>query len=110
MTSGSEHSMHDRVKKSAACRILFLPHAVRQMSKPDRMITAAEVRRIVETGEVIEEYQEDVRGSSCLVFGMCGPRPIHVVCSPRPDYLAIITAYVPERNQWEDGWKVRIRS
>jgi hypothetical protein len=29
-------------------------------------------------------------------------RPIHVVCSPKDDYLAIITAYLPDEEQWEE--------
>jgi hypothetical protein len=56
----------DLIKKSAAKRILFLSQAVRQMSKPDRMITTKDVRHVIENGEVIEDYPEDVRGHSCL--------------------------------------------
>ena len=37
-----------RVRQAAKQKILFLPHAVRQMSRPERMISAAEVRRTVE--------------------------------------------------------------
>ncbi|MFA5805370.1 MAG: hypothetical protein WC879_12075 [Melioribacteraceae bacterium] len=35
------------VHKSVKKKILFLPHAVSQMSKPERMIKAAEVRHVV---------------------------------------------------------------
>jgi len=44
------------VRKSAAKRIIYLPHAVRQMSRPDRMISVAEVRNVVERGELVEDY------------------------------------------------------
>ncbi len=30
-------------------------------------------------GELIEEYPKDPRGPSCLVAGLVGPKPIHVV-------------------------------
>ena len=61
-------------------------YAVRQMSHPDRMITPAEVERIVNTGEVIEEYPQDPRGPSCLLLGAGeGNRALHVVCSPKDD-------------------------
>ena len=99
----------DLIKESAAKRILFLPHAVRQMSKPDRLITAKDIRHVVENGEIIEDYPEDARGHSCLVFGTTD-RPIHVVCSPKQDYLAIITAYLPRRQDWENDYKTRKKS
>ncbi|MDQ3918414.1 MAG: DUF4258 domain-containing protein [Acidobacteriota bacterium] len=35
------------------------------MSRPDRLITTAEIRRVIERGEIIEDYPEDVRGHSC---------------------------------------------
>jgi len=95
------------VRKTATKRILFLPHAVKQMSRPERMISVAEVRAAVRKGEVIEDYPEDARGHSCLVLGMGKNRPIHVVCSPRPDYLAIITAYLPSDKEWESNFRKR---
>jgi len=47
-----------------------------------------------------------LRGSSFFGYGNDG-RPIHVVCSPKEDYLAIITAYLPDQSQWEDNFKKR---
>jgi len=84
-----------------------LPHAIKQMSRPDRMITASEIRDAVQFGEVIEEYSEDQRGESCLVFYAKENRVIHVVCSPKKEYLAIITAYLPAPDQWSSDFKVR---
>jgi hypothetical protein len=93
---------------AARKRLLFLPHAVRQMSRPDRMISAQEVRRVVLRGAVIEDYPEDARGHSCLMSGTGDAgRKIHVVCSPRDEYLAIITAYVPEADEWDEEFRVR---
>lgn len=59
--------MQNRVRASASQRILFLPHAVRQMSRPDRLITTREVRNVVERGVVIDAYVDDPRGASCLL-------------------------------------------
>ena len=56
------------VREAAEKKILFLPHAVRQMSRPDRMIRVAEVRSCVTGGGLIEDYPEDVRGHSCLIL------------------------------------------
>ena len=101
--------MLDRVRASAARRLLFLPHAVLQMSRPDRMITTEEVEHVVTNGEMIEDYPEDVRGHSCLLlgFGEDG-RAVHVVCAPKEQFLAIITAYLPEPAHWTPDFKTRV--
>lgn len=96
------------VREAAAKKLLFLPHAIRQMNKPDRMITATEVREVVRRIEVIEDYPEDPRGRSCLLRGEVSfDRIVHVVCSPKEDYLAIITAYIPDATEWDNARRVR---
>lgn len=61
-------------------------------------------------GDVIEDYPEDVRGHSCLMLGQCSDgRTVHVVCSPKDDYLAIITAYVPDPAQWSPDFRQRVK-
>lgn len=98
-----------RVRKAAATRILFLPHALHQMLRPERMIRRSDVRAVIENGEVIEDYPTDVRGPSCLMLGMgTDGRPVHVVCAPRADYLAVITAYLPDISEWSDDFRRRI--
>jgi hypothetical protein len=98
----------DLVRRAASRKMLFLPHAVRQMSRADRMISPPEMRRVVERGEVIEDYPEDPRGHSCLMLGRGRDgQPIHVVCSPKGDYLAIITAYIPTPEAWRDDFRSR---
>ena len=103
-----EASVLDQVRAAAAKRILFLSHAVRQMSRPSRMISPAEIDAVIAGGELVEDYPEDMRGHSCLLLGSGnGGRPIHIVCSPKPEYLAIITAYVPHPEQWSADFKKR---
>jgi hypothetical protein len=97
-----------RVREAAAKRILFLPHALSQMNTPERMISTDEVRAVLFDCRVIEDYPEDARGHSCLMLGWGdGSRPIHVVCAPKSDYLAVITAYLPNPSQWELDWRTR---
>lgn len=97
------------VQAAAAKRILFLPHAIRQMSRPERLITTSDIRRVINDGEVIEDYPEDVRGHSCLMLGWGDDqRPLHLVCSPKDDYLALITAYLPDEDDWSDDFRIRI--
>jgi hypothetical protein len=97
------------VRAASARRRLYLPHAIRQMARPDRMISASEVRAVIESGELIEDYPEDPRGHSCLMLGFGeNGRPIHVVCSPKDEYLAIITAYVPSAGEWTKDFRARV--
>ena len=72
------------------------------------MVTPQEVERVVMTGKLVEDYPQDNRGHSCLLlgFGEAG-RAIHVVCSPKEDYLAVITAYLPDPNQWSPDYRRR---
>src|SRR5258706_4083579 len=96
-------------RAAAAKRILFTPHATSQMSRPDRIITTNEVTRVISIGILVEDYPEDARGHSCLILGFGDQqRPIHVVCAPKSDFLAIITAYVPDPVQWSPDYKTRI--
>ncbi len=97
------------VRKAAEKRILFLPHAIRQMSRPDRLITTSEIHRVIDAGEVIEDYPEDMRGHSCLILGFGDDsHPIHIVCSPKDEYLALITAYLPDEEEWSGDFRTRI--
>lgn len=100
----------DLIRLSGKKKYLYLPHAIRQMSRPERMITTAEVRSAIENGQVIEDYPEDSRGHSCLVLGKGhNGRPIHIVCSPKAEFLAIITAYIPDPNEWSKDCMVRVK-
>ena len=96
------------VREAAQKRLLFLPHAIRQMSRPQRMITPTEVEAVAVKGELIEDYPQDPRGHSCLLLGFGnGNRAVHVVCSPKDEYLAIITAYLPDPAQWSEDFRRR---
>lgn len=98
--------MKKHIVDAAKKRILYLPHAVAQMSRAERMISVAEVEKCVFEGEVIEQYPDDPRGESCLVAHING-RPIHVVCAPKADYLAVITAYLPDPSLWAQNYTRR---
>ena len=100
----------NEVRAASARRRLYLPHALRQMARPGRMISTSEVRTVIEYGEAIEDYPKDPRGHSCLMLGFdVNGRPIHVVCSPKDDYLAIITAYVPDADKWTKDFRMRAK-
>ena len=96
------------IKQSAGKKIIYSLHALDEMNAEDELITTDEVRSVVFNGEIIEDYPEDKRGHSCLMFGMPdNRRPVHVVCAPKEEYLAIITAYIPSLEKWETDFKTR---
>ena len=88
--------IYAQVRQAATQKLLFLPHTIRQMSRPDRMISTQEIERIIMTGEVIEDYPQDSRGHSCLILGL------------GQNNLAIITAYLPDPLQWSSDFKRRL--
>lgn len=97
-----------RVRHTASQEILYLPHALRQMARPQRRIQRQEIEAIIWDGDLIEDYPEDVRGHSCLLKGSGeGGRPMHVVCAPKADYLAVITAYLPDPKRWDATFRRR---
>ena len=72
------------------------------------MISVQEVRTVILHGEIIEDYPEDARGHSCLIAGKGEDgRLIHVVCAPKLEYLAVITAYLPKASEWGQDFKTR---
>ena len=98
----------DLIKQSAEKKIIYSVHALDEMIAEDEMITKDEIRYIISGGEIIEDYPEDKRGHSCLMSGISGSnRPVHVVCAPKEDYLAIITTYLPSLTKWESDFKTR---
>jgi hypothetical protein len=98
----------DLIKHSAEKKIIYSLHALDEMNSIDELITTDEVRYVVFNGEIIENYQEDKRGHSCLMFGVpYNKRAVHIVCAPKDEYLAIITAYIPSLEKWEAGFKTR---
>ena len=80
----------------------YSQHAVDQTTL--RRIAVQELREAIANGEVIEDYPNDKYGPSCLVLGFTTiGRPIHIQCShPSRPLIKIITAYLPDPNEWDD--------
>ena len=75
------------------------------------MIYTWELEDALRNCEIIENYPEDPRGASCLVFGFCGSKPIHAVCTIKtePEELLFITVYDPSKrpNSWTENYSKR---
>jgi hypothetical protein len=74
----------------------------------ERNISPTQVKSVILSGEIIEDYPDDKYGPSCLIYGVNGDGKIlHVQCSIEPVW--IITAYDPTLNpeEWERDYKRR---
>ncbi len=88
-------------------RLVFRVHAVQRMF--GRHITESDIRHVLETGQIIENYPEDTPYPSRLVLGWCGHRPIHVVVAEnvQDQEMIVITVYEPDLRKWEPGFTGR---
>lgn len=89
-------------------KIIYPPYVLKRMI--ERGITVAEVRGVLEHGEVIEEYNADSPPRH-LILGWSEERPIHVV--GEDDLVAgettVVTAYEPDTRRWKTGFRERRR-
>ena len=75
-----------------------------------RGIEEHELLYVLENGQVIEEYEEDLPFPSLLLNGRtAGERPLHVVVGMdlSGKRLFIITTYEPDPSKWTDGFSRR---
>ena len=87
--------------------IIFRIHAVQRMF--ERRITIENVRQVLQSGEMIEDYSEDMPDPGGLLSGKRGQRPLHVVMAEntKEGELVVITVYEPDRAQWKADFRNR---
>jgi hypothetical protein len=71
-------------------------------------LSILEIEEAILNGKILENYQDDLRGQSCLVVGFTNlGKPIHIVCGVNNNNLVIITVYIPTppkfKNPYERG-------
>lgn len=88
-------------------QIIFRIHAVQRMF--ERRISEENVRQVLQTGEMIEDYSDEMPRPGGLMLGRRGNRPLHVVMTEntRDDELVVITVYEPKLSHWKPGFKAR---
>jgi hypothetical protein len=96
------------IRQAAAKRIVYGDHAQAEMLDSEPPVERAEVEQVIGQGILVEDYPEDARGRSALILGWGNQnRPIHVVCSPKPEILFIITVYVCDPDRWDETFTRR---
>ena len=74
----------------------------------ERGIAMSDVQNAILTGEIIKQYEDDKPFPSCLLLGLTTQNKcIHVVVGSDKQFLYIITAYYPDRNEWAADFKNR---
>jgi len=74
----------------------------------ERSIKTADVRRVIMSGEIVEECPDDLPLPSILVLGHTSDnKPLHVAVGIDDDMIFLITAYYPSNDIWETDNKTR---
>ena len=87
--------------------IIYRIHAIQRMF--ERHVSEENVRQVLRSGEVIEDYSDEMPFPSSLILGRRGDRPLHVVMAEntRDNELVVITVYEPNPSQWKTHFKSR---
>lgn len=73
----------------------------------ERNIKSKEVIDCILNGEIIEDYPDDRPLPSCLIYGKVKAKHLHIVVASDNIRIYIITAYVPNSDEWESNYKTR---
>ena len=77
----------------------------------ERGIEYNDIIDAIQCGEIIEQYPDDYPHPSCLIIGKnCYEKILHIVCGTDGQYIWLITAYYPDSEKWEKGFKARKES
>lgn len=97
----------EKIKKCVTKRkINWTKHCLNRMNQRD--ILVSDIKLAIENGNIIEHYYKDYPYPSCLICGKdSNKKNIHIVCGISEDEVYMITAYHPDRNEWENGMKDR---
>ncbi|MHB8511960.1 MAG: DUF4258 domain-containing protein [Actinomycetota bacterium] len=92
----------------AEVEVRYRAHAVQRMA--ERGITTEDIRAVLNSGVVIEDYPADLPYPSRLMLGFKDGRPLHVVAAEAADARAtiIITVFEPDEAQWDSTFQRRV--
>ena len=87
--------------------LIFSTHAIQRMFEPH--IGISHIKTIIESGEIITEYPDDLPFPSYLIIGWVNNRPIHAVVAidGNSKRCYIITAYIPDPSLWSSDFRKR---
>ena len=88
-------------------RVVFSSHAIQRMFQ--RGLGPDAVNAVISAGEIVADYPDDRPYPSRLLLGFVESRPLHVVVAwdAGTGTCIIVTAYEPQPEQWEPGFRKR---
>lgn len=87
-------------------KVKWTNHCLNRLTQ--RNILLEDVKNAINTGLIIESYNNDYPYSSCLILGYnLKQKALHLVCGITNEYLYMITAYYPDSNKWKENMKTR---
>ena len=99
------YSIDDFRKINKPENMLLTQHSRKRLL--ERGIGIQDISTAIEDGEIIEDYPDDYPFPSCLILGSSNEKVIHLVASINESIIYLITAYIPNPEQWEADWKTR---
>ncbi|WP_447973697.1 DUF4258 domain-containing protein [Nitrospira sp. Kam-Ns4a] len=87
--------------------VRFTRHAFERLF--ERAVHPDAVLRIIQEGEVIASYPDDLPYPSVLILGFEGGNPLHVVVAQDPEnrICFVVTVYTPDPKLWSDDFRTR---
>ncbi len=87
--------------------ITYRWHALVRMR--ERSIDFDDIRRILDEGDTIERYPNDVPFPSRLLLGWVARRPMHIVAADEAtDSVIVVTVYDPRPEDWSQDFRSRL--
>ena len=90
----------DRIRQSVLrSEVLLSRHGYEAALEDD--VSIDEIREALISGMILEDYPEDQRGASCLMYGKTSSgRDLHVVVTKEVSPVLVITVYEPKPPAW----------
>ncbi len=96
-------SLKELVEKE---QIVWRNHILERMRQRD--IRISDVINCINTGEIIETYENDYPFPSVLILGKASDNSLlHVVCAKGQEKIWMITVYNPDIDEWHEDFKTR---
>lgn len=98
--------IEDLRKLNAEGKIIQTLHSAKRLLS--RNISLSDVKRVIDEGEIIKQYETDQPYPSCLILGLSiAGKILHVVVSHNSENIFLITAYYPDPSIWQADFKIK---
>ena len=88
-------------------RYIITTHAKQRMGQ--RKVSDQDMKRVVMTGDVIEQYPDAVPLPKVLFMALVRHEPLYVSCAFDGTYVHIVTVHWYDPAVWSDPWTRRKR-